>query len=223
MESLCHRGRAVAAGQNSPAFFFEPRSALPFPSDQNCYVQSTPFRPIHFPLDHLIKSRISSTSSTGDIILKIGVISDTHGLFDKSVASIFDGVELIIHAGDIGKLEVITSLEEIAPVLAVEGNNDSFGLFPIERAEELSNNLVLIRHIFGELHQLRASDKEMVKRVRPDVVIFGHSHRPYQQMLGETLLFNPGSAGPRRFSLPRTVGLLSLDTAPPVAQIVKLD
>ena len=155
--------------------------------------------------------------------MKIGVISDTHGLFDKSVESIFNGVELIIHAGDIGKLEVITRLEEIAPVLAVEGNNDSFGLFPIERTEHLSNRLVLIRHIFGELHQLRASDKGMIERIRPDVVVFGHSHRPYQQMLGDTLLFNPGSAGPRRFSLPRTVGLLSLDTAPPAAQIVKLD
>lgn len=155
--------------------------------------------------------------------MNIGVISDTHGLFDKAVESIFSGVELIIHAGDIGKIEVIRRLEDIAPVLAVEGNNDSFGLFPTERTEQLYNYRVIIRHIFGELHQLRASDKEMINRVRPDVVVFGHSHRPYNQTIGETLLFNPGSAGPRRFSLPRTVGLLSLDTPTPLGQIVKLD
>ena len=155
--------------------------------------------------------------------MNIGVISDTHGRFDQAVEQIFRGVDLIIHAGDIGKIDVINSLEEIAPVLAVEGNNDSFGVFPTERIEKLSNFTVLIRHIFGELHQLRASDRAMIDSIRPDVLVFGHSHRPYQQMLGETLLFNPGSAGPRRFSLPRTVGLLSLDTATPVAQIVSLD
>ena len=68
----------------------------------------------------------------------IGVISDTHGLFDQSIVSIFEGVDAIIHAGDIGKLEVIDRLEEIAPVFAVEGNNDSFRRFPVERLEDTS-------------------------------------------------------------------------------------
>ena len=140
----------------------------------------------------------------------IGVISDTHGRFDQSIVSTFEGVDAIIHAGDIGKLEVIDRLEEIAPVFAVEGNNDSFRRFPVERLEELAGRRVIIRHIFGELHQLKQSDRKMVERIQPDVVVFGHSHRPYQQMLNRTLLFNPGSAGPRRFSLPRTVGILSL-------------
>ncbi|MEK6284443.1 MAG: metallophosphoesterase family protein [Acidobacteriota bacterium] len=151
------------------------------------------------------------------------MISDTHGLFDPSIVSIFEGVDAIIHAGDIGKLEVIARLEEIAPVFAVEGNNDSFGNFPDQRVEELAGRRVFIRHIFGELHQLRKSDKQMVEELQPMVVIFGHSHRPYQQMLGTTMLFNPGSAGPRRFSLPRTVGMLSLKPSGAEARIVSLD
>lgn len=155
--------------------------------------------------------------------MRIGVISDTHGLFDPSIVSIFEGVDAIIHAGDIGKLEVIDRLKEIAPVFAVEGNNDSFGNFPHQRVEVLDGRRVFIRHILGELHQLRESDKRMVVELQPNVVVFGHSHRPYQQMLGETMLFNPGSAGPRRFSLPRTVGLLSLKPSGAEARIVSLD
>lgn len=155
--------------------------------------------------------------------MKIGVISDTHGLFDPKVVSIFEGVDSIIHAGDIGKLEVTDRLAQIAPVLAVEGNNDHFGSFPDERFEELAGRRFLIRHIFGELHQLRKSDRQMVEKVQPDVVVFGHSHRPYQQMLGATLLFNPGSAGPRRFSLPRTVGMLAVDSSGVEARIIRLD
>jgi putative phosphoesterase len=155
--------------------------------------------------------------------VKIGVISDTHGLFDESIASIFADVDAVIHAGDIGKLEVITRLEEIAPVFAVEGNNDSFGRFPVQRVEELRGHRVLVRHIFGELHKLRESDKQMVEELQPQVVVFGHSHRPYQQMLGPALLFNPGSAGPRRFSLPRTVGILSLGSEGPESRIINID
>jgi putative phosphoesterase len=155
--------------------------------------------------------------------VKLGVISDTHGLFDEAISSVFAGVEAIIHAGDIGKMDVIARLERIAPVLAVEGNNDWFGSFPTERVEQLAGRRVMIRHIFGELHQIEEADREMIERLRPDVVVFGHSHRPYKQMLGRTLLFNPGSAGPRRFSLPRTVGLLSLTQARTHARIISLE
>lgn len=158
-----------------------------------------------------------------EIPLRIGVISDTHGLFDESIPSIFDGVAAIIHAGDIGKLEIIDRLEQIAAVFAVEGNNDNFGKFPDERLEELAGRRLMIRHIFGELHQLRQRDRRMVEEIQPHVLVFGHSHRPYQQMLGKTMLFNPGSAGPRRFSLPRTVGVLSLKRSGVEARIISLD
>jgi putative phosphoesterase len=155
--------------------------------------------------------------------VKLGVISDTHGLFDASIASIFAGVDAIIHAGDIGKIEIISRLEEIAPVVAVEGNNDWFGAFPTERVEEFAGQRVMIRHIFGELHQLEDKDRQLVERLQPRVVIFGHSHRPYREMLRETMLFNPGSAGPRRFKLPRTVGIMSLEESRAEAQIITLD
>ena len=155
--------------------------------------------------------------------LKLGVISDTHGLFDEAIINVFTGVDAIIHAGDIGKLEIIHRLEAIAPVFAVEGNNDWFGAYPTERLEALNGQRVLIRHIFGELHQLDASAYQTLETMRPDVLVFGHSHRPYAQEINGTLLFNPGSAGPRRFKLPRTVGLLTLDHANLSTEIITLE
>lgn len=144
-------------------------------------------------------------------------------MFDHTIVTLFDGVDAIIHAGDIGKLEVISRLEQIAPVIAVEGNNDWFNQFPTESIQKLAGHTVLIRHIFGELHQLQTADRNMIERVQPDIVVFGHSHRPYVDRLGRTMLFNPGSAGPRRFSLPRTVGLLSLAENHVEAEIIRLD
>ncbi|HJQ26640.1 MAG TPA: metallophosphoesterase family protein [Blastocatellia bacterium] len=155
--------------------------------------------------------------------MKLGVISDTHGLFDAAINDIFAGVDAILHAGDIGKLEVIKRLEAIAPVFAVEGNNDWFGAYPTERLEAWNGQRVLIRHIFGELHQLDQAAFKELETMRPDVLVFGHSHRPYQQQVNGTLLFNPGSAGPRRFTLPRTVGLLTLEPTSITAKIISLD
>jgi putative phosphoesterase len=155
--------------------------------------------------------------------MKLGIISDTHSKFDEALEAIFEGVDLIIHAGDIGKLEIIKRLEAIAPVLAVEGNNDSFGLYPIELREKIGGRSLLVRHIFGELHQLSKADMQMLRTDGPDIVIFGHSHKPYQTNVGKSLLFNPGSAGPRRFSLPRTVGLMQLNATEISAQIIDLE
>jgi len=154
--------------------------------------------------------------------LRIGVISDTHGLFDPAVPKHFRRVDAIIHAGDIGKLEVIDRLQAIAPVFAVEGNNDSFRRFSEQRIERMENYSVLVRHIFGELHQLGKTEMQLLRKRKPDVVIFGHSHRPYKQMLEGTLLFNPGSAGPRRFSLPRTLGILNLSGSGIRARVIYL-
>jgi putative phosphoesterase len=155
--------------------------------------------------------------------LKLGIISDTHGLYDEAVSDIFAGVDAIVHAGDIGKLDIIHRLEQIAPVFAVEGNNDWFGVYPTERVEEINGRRILIRHIFGELHQLDRAAHAVIETERPDILIFGHSHRPYREQLGGTLLFNPGSAGPRRFKLPRTVGLLTLTRSGVEAEIISLE
>jgi putative phosphoesterase len=155
--------------------------------------------------------------------VRIGVVSDTHGRFDPAIPRLFRGVDVILHAGDIGTLDVIRGLEAIAPVLAVEGNNDHFRRFPVERIEQLAGRRILVRHIFGELHQIGGEEKALVERLRPDVVVFGHSHRPYRAQLGSAVLFNPGSAGPRRFTLPRTVGLLRLDRRRVETRILGLD
>jgi uncharacterized protein len=154
--------------------------------------------------------------------LRLGIISDTHGLFDPSLPSLFAGVAMIIHAGDIGKIEVIGRLQELAPVIAVKGNNDHFDFFPEQRIEEVCGKHLLIRHIFGELHQLRRADHQLIEQTKPSVVIFGHSHRPYSQLLGSTLLFNPGSAGPKRFSLPRTIGFLTVTPERIDSEVVNL-
>jgi putative phosphoesterase len=154
--------------------------------------------------------------------LRLGIISDTHGLLETSVRSIFAGVKVIVHAGDIGRIEVIELLSEIAPVLAVRGNNDHLRGFPLQLIEEICGQKLLVRHIFGEIHQLGKLEYRLLHRVKPDVVVFGHSHRPYSQVVGTTLLFNPGSAGPKRFSLPRTVGLLHLTKSGVESEIVGL-
>ncbi len=153
----------------------------------------------------------------------LGVVSDTHGRFDSALKPLFEGVVTIIHAGDIGSLDVIERLEEIAPVIAVEGNNDSFSRYPVEQVQDLAGRRILVRHIFGELHQIRRTERDIIARIEPSIVVFGHSHRPYCEVLGDVLLFNPGSAGPRRFSLPRTAGLLGLNSTGVEWKIVDLD
>lgn len=154
--------------------------------------------------------------------MRLGLISDTHGLFDTSLPRLFASVDLIVHAGDIGKLEVVEQLERIAPVLAVEGNNDWFNRFPTERLEHVGGRRMVVRHIFGELHQIGPPERALVEQLRPDILVFGHTHRPYIESLGETILINPGSAGPRRFRLPRTVGLLSIEEGHLESEIIDL-
>ena len=109
--------------------------------------------------------------------MRIGVISDTHGLLDSRVAPYSPQLTPLMHAGGMGKPELIDALRTIAPVYAVEGNNDSFGEFPIERVEIFDGRTVLICHISWELHQLDEPKKKMIEKTRADVVAFGHSHR----------------------------------------------
>jgi uncharacterized protein len=140
--------------------------------------------------------------------VKIGVISDTHNLIRPEVFATFDGVDLIAHAGDIGDRDVLIELETLAPVKAILGNND-WGL-PAKYKEQLSFKLCeknfLIKHICKEIPKKKKENNGPIH----NVVIFGHSHKPLSQQVGDTLFFNPGSAGPKRFDLPITVGLLQL-------------
>jgi putative phosphoesterase len=141
----------------------------------------------------------------------IGVISDTHGKLDEKVPDLFAGVNHIIHAGDIGDEELIWRLEKIAPVIAVRGNNDPDTMaWPNERLAVINKLTFFVRHQFTTAEKMSAAQARFIEKHMPDVVIFGHSHKAYSGNWRGTLLFNPGSAGPKRFSLPRSIGFLEL-------------
>ncbi|HEX8887650.1 MAG TPA: metallophosphoesterase family protein [Pyrinomonadaceae bacterium] len=154
----------------------------------------------------------------------IGVISDTHGKLDEKVFDLFTGASRIIHAGDIGDEELIWKLEKIAPVIAVRGNNDADTMcFPNERMAVICQRTFYVRHQFATVENMSAAQKGIIEKRMPDVVIFGHSHQAYSAEWRGTLLFNPGSAGPKRFNLPRSVGLIRLTGDGIEPHIVMLD
>jgi uncharacterized protein len=136
----------------------------------------------------------------------LGLISDTHGLLRAEAKQALAGVDLIIHAGDIGTPQVLEELRTLAPVYAVRGNNDrgpwALGL-PATEAIELEGVSIYI------LHDLQELDLDPVAAGFATVVA-GHSHRPTIETRDGVLYINPGSAGPRRFSLPVAVGFLEI-------------
>jgi uncharacterized protein len=144
--------------------------------------------------------------NSGESTYSIGVISDTHGLLRSAVAKSFEGVELILHAGDIGRLEVLKALRKIAPVVAVRGNVDRG-----EWARSLpTQEIVTIGKVFIYiLHDLHAIDLNPAA-AGFRVVISGHSHMPSSVEKNGVLFLNPGSAGPRRFKLPISLALLKI-------------
>lgn len=144
--------------------------------------------------------------------IRIGVLADTHGLFDPAIPKYFRNVSHIIHAGDIGKRSVIEHLEAIAPVTVVSGNVDGYEQsgFPPEAVISVAGRQIAVRHILYEGGKLTKDGRAFLARMRPDICIFGHTHQPKNEWLGETLLFNPGSAGPKRFTLPRMVGIITM-------------
>jgi uncharacterized protein len=136
----------------------------------------------------------------------IGVISDTHGLLRPEACRALEGVDRILHAGDIGDQDVLDALSRIAPVTAVAGNNDHgpwTRALPQTVDVHIGSLTVVMTHILASL----AADPV---DLGASVVVFGHSHRPENVRRGGVLFFNPGSAGPRRFKLPVTVGRLDV-------------
>lgn len=139
-------------------------------------------------------------------MLRIGVISDTHGLLRPEVQASLAGVAHIIHAGDIGSPDVIDGLERVAPVIAIRGNVDT-GACAARYPETLTITLGGCRiHV---LHDIKTLQLDAVASGL-DVIVCGHSHRPRIETIGGVLHLNPGSAGPRRFNLPVTVATLDL-------------
>ena len=156
--------------------------------------------------------------------LRIGVIADTHGLFDRAILRHFEGVDHILHAGDIGDPSVISKLQKLAPVTAVSGNVDGYERsgFPPETVLELGGKRIAIRHIVYEGGKMTDEGRAFLDREQPDVCIFGHTHQPKAQRSGSILLFNPGSAGPKRFKLPRGLGILTIENGTIMARHISL-
>ena len=148
----------------------------------------------------------------------IGVISDTHGLLRTEALTVLSEAEHILHAGDVGEIAILRRLEEIAPVTAIRGNIDVSGAcaeLPATEAVELAGRL------FYLVHSVRDLDLNPVA-AGVSVVVSGHSHKPGVEWKGGVMYLNPGSAGPRRFSLPVTVALLTVGEAGVSARIEEL-
>ena len=151
--------------------------------------------------------------------MRIGLISDTHGLLRPEALAALQGCARIIHAGDIGKAAVLEGLRALAPVEVIRGNIDT-----ADWAQALPERLDL--RIGGlrlhVLHDLKALDLDPVA-AGIDVVIAGHSHHPRIERRDGVLYINPGSAGPRRFRLPISVALLQLEEGNAQAELIRLD
>ena len=141
-------------------------------------------------------------------MFRIGVISDTHNHLDPRIPQLFAGVDHILHGGDIGLPAIILALEQIAPVTAVAGNTDDPG-FHYRQTEliELAGRRFLVQHIVNP-HALTDPLKARIVREHPNMVVFGHTHKPFSATIGGTRFFNPGYAGRLRFGLERSVGIL---------------
>jgi uncharacterized protein len=148
----------------------------------------------------------------------IGVISDTHGLLRLQALAALQGSELIIHAGDVGDPAILAALARIAPVSAVRGNIDRGAWaknLPARQIVQLEQHSVFVLHDLGELDLDPAT-------AGFGAVVFGHSHQPKIETKDGVLYFNPGSAGPRRFDLPISVGRLTISAGGLHAEIIDL-
>lgn len=141
--------------------------------------------------------------------MRIGVISDTHGLLRPEVFQAFAGVDHILHAGDIGGEDVLDDLRAIAPLTACAGNVDNFACGDAGEMARvtLDGQRFLLVHVLDRPQRLREGVRRALAESPADVVVFGHSHLPHDETLGGVWYFNPASAGPRRFDYPVSVGL----------------
>ena len=151
--------------------------------------------------------------------MRIGVISDTHGLLRPEALAALRGVDRILHAGDIGNPEILERLRNLAPVTAIRGNVDN-GPWAASLSEtevfEVGGVSIFMLHNLGQLD------------LKPEaagfrIVICGHSHQPKSEKKNGVLYFNPGSAGPRRFQLPVSIGMLEISAGNVQPRLVELD
>ena len=148
----------------------------------------------------------------------IGVISDTHGLLRPEAVEALRGVELILHAGDVGSPEVLDALKGIAPVVAVRGNNDKGAWAKDLPAWEVAEVGVVFIYVIHDVKEIDLSPAAAGFQV----VVSGHSHKPSVEERKGVLYVNPGSAGPRRFKLPISVARLTVSGETVSAEVVEL-
>ncbi len=145
--------------------------------------------------------------------VKFALVSDSHGLDDPRLPELFAGCARVLHAGDVVAAGVLATLARVAPLSAVRGNNDldpAFDSLPETALVPLGALRAFLVHDLGSREHPHARVRAALARARPDVVIHGHSHRPGAALHAGRLYVNPGSAGPRRFALPRTAAILTV-------------
>jgi uncharacterized protein len=151
----------------------------------------------------------------------VGLISDTHGMVRPAVHDALRGVELILHAGDVGGLDVLEELRLIAPVRAVFGNTDAPGDPDLSQEVELTLDGVTVHVSHG--HELGSpTPAKLAERYSADVVMYGHTHKQLITRIGSRLIVNPGAAGPRRFNLKPSVARLEIRDGETEVEIIDI-
>lgn len=158
-------------------------------------------------------------------MIRVGIISDTHGKLHPTVAEHFAGVDHIIHAGDIGDEDLLRQLAEIAPLTAVAGNIEDFRCGPARAHArvKIDGLRFFVTHILPRPSKVGADVQKALSRERADVVIFGHSHLPHDEQRDGVWYFNPASAGARRFDYPTSVGMFEKRRSSWSARHIALD
>lgn len=158
--------------------------------------------------------------------MKLGILSDTHGHLPVQVHSLFAEVDAILHAGDIGNDNILLELQTIAPVIAVRGNMDRSGAtasyqdFLVTSFDGVP--FLLVHDLGFPPTVIKKRIQEMIRKYAPQVVVFGHTHKPYLRYLGNILYFNPGSAMSGRAGKPESVGILEIHHSQVEAAIIPL-
>jgi putative phosphoesterase len=157
--------------------------------------------------------------------MRLGIISDTHGQLRPEVFDVFSRVDHILHAGDVGAADLLTELEALAPVTAVYGNVDGLdlrGRLPQIARLELDGFDVLVTH--GDQFGSPTPEKLHAAFPEAEIIVYGHTHRPLLMLVDKTVtVMNPGGAGPARFDLKPSVGIMELEPGiPPRARLVPL-
>jgi hypothetical protein len=155
--------------------------------------------------------------------VKIGVISDTHGKLDPRILPLFDGVEHILHAGDVGSTTIIEQLETVAPVTAVIGNMDWCVPYRLFERREFGGRKFLITHQVGDPADPPRELREKIETEKPDVVVFGHTHVMYAERHNGVLFFNPGATGRRAAGQPLSIARIEIKNGKLEWEFVDLD